>query len=167
MRIVTMDPKKCVACGNCEFACAFKQKQDFDRRDSNIRVNFYPEEKFCFPLTCVHCSEPWCLEVCPAGAISRNPETNAVTIDANKCAGCKMCILACPFGNIHFDTVAMVSHKCDLCGGEPNCVKFCISGALQFEDEAEAFDFKRRQFDARMKSVLEIGGKALGREAIK
>jgi Fe-S-cluster-containing dehydrogenase component len=87
MRIVEVDPTSCVACRNCEYACAFKQTGDFDIKDSNIRVNFYPEERACIPWTCVHCGEGWCMEVCPAGAILRNPETGAVEIDANHCAG--------------------------------------------------------------------------------
>lgn len=154
MRIVTMDPNKCVACRNCEYACAYKQNQDFARKDSNIRVNFYPEERICLPWTCVHCSEAWCMEVCPAGAISRDEGTGAVTIDPKKCAGCKMCILACPFGSIHFDATSMVSRKCDLCSGEPNCVKFCISGALQYVEVDEAFDFKRKVFDGKLKEAF-------------
>jgi len=154
MRIVTVDPRNCVACSNCEYACSFKQSNDFSRRDSYIRVNFYPEERACIPLTCFHCSDAWCLEVCPTGAISRNEETGAVVIESSRCAGCKMCMFACPFGNIYFNTRVCVSSKCDLCEGDPNCVKHCISGALQFEQEDEAFQFKRRHFDARLKSLL-------------
>lgn len=151
MQMVSMDPRKCVACRNCEYACAFKQKKDFQRRDSNIRVNFYPEERLCVPLTCVHCTEAFCMEVCPAGAITRNIKSGAVEINAVRCAGCKMCIMACPFGNIHFDVGAGVSRKCDLCGGDPYCVKFCISGALQIVDEEEVGQSKRAGFDVRLK----------------
>ncbi|MEG1662216.1 MAG: 4Fe-4S dicluster domain-containing protein, partial [Clostridiales bacterium] len=107
MRIVTFDPNKCVACRNCEYACAYQHKQDFKRADAQIRVSFYPEERVCIPLTCIHCADAWCLNVCPAGAISRNPQTGAVEIDQKKCKGCKMCMLACPYGNIHFDEEKM------------------------------------------------------------
>lgn len=154
MRIVTMDPSKCIACNNCEYACSFKQNNDFNRGDSKIRVNFYPGEKACIPLTCFHCSDAWCMEVCPTGAISRDEGTGAVVIDSVRCAGCKMCMFACPFGSIHYDARKRVSSKCDLCGGDPNCVKHCISGALQFEEEDEAFQYKRDSFDARLKSLL-------------
>jgi len=154
MKIITMDPRKCVACRNCEYACSFKQKKDFHRLDSNIRVNFYPEERMCIPLTCVHCKEAFCIEVCPSGAISRNRENGAVVIDTSRCVGCKMCLLACPFGNIHYDAKAGVSRKCDLCAGEPSCVKFCISGALKFVDEEIIEDQKRDAFDIRSKFTL-------------
>ena len=154
MRIVTMDPASCVACRNCEYACAFQQGRTFERRDSHIRVNFYPEERLCIPGTCLHCEEPWCREVCPAAAIRRDPVTGAVVIDAERCAGCKMCLLACPYGAIRFDPQARVARKCDLCGGDPQCVKFCISGALEFVEAEEAFAFRRESFDARLKELL-------------
>lgn len=154
MRIVTVDPRSCVACRNCEYACAYKHTGDFDRKDSRIRVNFYPEDLVCIPWTCAHCAEAWCMEICPANAISRNVETGAVEIDPNRCAGCKMCLLACPSGNIHFDTKEHVSEKCDLCGGDPNCVKFCVAGALNFIDEEEAYEYLREGFDNRLRRIL-------------
>jgi Fe-S-cluster-containing hydrogenase component 2 len=154
MRIVTMDPESCVACRNCEYACAFRQGASFERRDSCIQVNFYPEERVCIPWTCLHCEQAWCLEVCPAGAIGRSASTGAVEIDAEACAGCKMCLLACPYGAIRFDAEARVARKCDLCGGDPACVKFCISGALQYVEAAEAFAFRRTTLDARLRDLL-------------
>jgi carbon-monoxide dehydrogenase iron sulfur subunit len=132
MRFITMDVTKCVVCRNCEYACSFRQTGDFKREDSNIRVEYHDDVKICLPQTCMHCDDAWCLEICPAAAITRNESTGAIEIDSNRCAGCKMCILACPFGNIHFDKINMVSRKCNLCQGEPNCVSHCISGALQY-----------------------------------
>ena len=132
MSFITMDVKKCVVCHNCEYACAFRQSGDFDRAHSNIRVEYYDDVNICLPMTCLQCDDTWCLEVCPAAAIYRNEVTGAVEINGDRCVGCKMCSLACPFGNIHFDYKRLISRKCDLCQGEPNCVKFCISGALQY-----------------------------------
>lgn len=138
MRFITMDVTKCVVCRNCEYACSFRQNGDFKREDSNIRVEYHNDVKICLPQTCMHCEDAWCLEICPAAAISKNSGTGAIEIDSNRCAGCKMCILACPFGNIHFDKINMISHKCNLCQGEPNCVSFCISGALQYTSDQKA-----------------------------
>ena len=132
MRFITMDVTKCVVCRNCEYACSFQQTGDFKREDSNIRVEYYDDIKICLPQTCLQCDDSFCMEICPAAAITRNKKTNAIEIDKDRCAGCKMCILSCPFGNIHFDKTNLVSRKCNLCKGEPNCVSFCISGALQY-----------------------------------
>lgn len=156
MRIVVVDPDACVACRNCEYACAFRQSGDFEQSASHIRVNFYPQERACVPLTCMHCEEAWCLEVCPAAAISRDPGTGAVMIDESRCAGCKMCLLACPYGNVHFDPQDGVSRKCDLCGGDPMCVRCCTSGALEFIEADEIADRRREALDARLRRALHL-----------
>ena len=156
MRIVAVDPDAWVACRDCEYACAFRQSGDFARSASHIRVNFYADERACVPLTCMHCEDAWCLAVCPAAAIDRDPGTGAVTIDATRCAGCKMCLLACPYGNIHFNAETGVSAKCDLCGGDPMCVRACISGALRYVDAEELADLRREVVDASLKRLLRL-----------
>lgn len=151
MKVITMDTTKCVGCRNCELACAFVNSEETcERNASKMKVNHYIEEEVLIPMTCLHCEDAWCLNVCPAAAISRDEETNAVVIDEDKCAGCKMCILACPYGNIHFDEEKLVSTKCNLCGGNPRCVGHCVAAALNFE-EAEAFtDRKRKKADMKL-----------------
>ncbi len=146
MRVVILDPDCCVGCRNCEYACAFKKSGDFDCQRSNIRVTFYAEERACIPWTCCHCTEGWCLEVCPAEAIWRNPDTGAVEIDLDRCVGCKLCMLVCPMGSIRFDIQDSVCRKCDLCQGDPACVKFCISGALKFLEPEEVSEDCRRRY---------------------
>ena len=149
MKMITIDPKKCVACRNCELACAFARTQETcEREESNIKVNHYIDEHIVLPMTCLHCEEAWCLKVCPAAAISRNENTNAVIIDPDRCAGCKMCMLSCPYGNIHFDHEKLVSRKCDLCNGNPKCVGHCIAGALQYEEIDDLVERKRKRTDA-------------------
>ncbi|MBW1636002.1 MAG: 4Fe-4S dicluster domain-containing protein [Deltaproteobacteria bacterium] len=143
MRFITMDVTKCVVCRNCEYACSFRQAGDFDRDHSNIRVEYYDDVKICLPQTCMHCDNAWCLEICPAAAIIRNETTGAIEIISERCVGCEMCILACPFGNIHFDKINLVSRKCNLCEGEPNCVSFCISGALQYIEAENSYKNNR------------------------
>lgn len=153
MRLITMDIRKCVVCRNCEYACSFRQSGDFNRENSNIRVEYHNDVKICLPQTCMHCGEAWCLEICPAAAVIKNEETGAIEIDSDRCAGCKMCILACPFGNIHFDKINMVSRKCNLCMGEPNCVSFCISGALQYTTPQNSCQNNREIFQRFIESI--------------
>lgn len=152
MKTVTITPEKCVGCRNCEMACAVMQSSNSCAGDlANIRVNVNAKARFVLPITCFHCEEAWCMGVCPANAISRNEETGAVVIDQSRCAGCKMCILACPYGNIHFDHENLVSHKCDLCGGDPECVKHCIGTALNYE---EVDDFVNKKQDSAINKLL-------------
>ena len=155
MRFITMDVTKCVVCRNCEYACSFRQGGDFNRDNSNIRVEYHDDVKICLPQTCMHCDNAWCLEICPAAAIAKNEQTGAIEIDSERCAGCEMCILACPFGNIHFDKINLVSRKCNLCKGEPNCVTFCISGALQYTTAENAYLNNRQTFQRFINGLSE------------
>ncbi len=157
MKTVTIDPKKCVGCRNCEMACAYAQTSKVCIREhSNIKVNVYSDDRFVLPMTCFHCEDAWCLGVCPAHAISRDPETRAVKIDETRCAGCKMCILSCPFGNIHFDHEELVSRKCDLCDGDPECAKHCIAQALNFEEIDDYVARRRVSLDARVAMLAKV-----------
>ncbi len=60
-----------------------------------------------------------------------------IEVIADKCAGCKLCIGACPFGVIHMeDKLAVIEDGCTLCGA---CVEVCKPGAIVIERETEPF----------------------------
>ncbi len=72
-------------------------------------------------------------------AIQKELKTGLVTVDQEKCVGCKLCVLACPFGNMGFSEERHLPVKCDLCDGDPQCVFYCSPEAITFiniEDEA-------------------------------
>ena len=48
--------------------------------------------------------------------------------------------------------------KCDLCGGDPACVKLCPSGAITYQEANVGSLTKRRAFAARFKDVFEEVG---------
>ena len=73
------------------------------------------------------------------------------TVD--KCIGCKMCMNACPLGNISFHPTLRKVFKCDLCGGDPECAKFCPSGAIQFV-ETDADSDRRAFIGERFKELI-------------
>jgi Fe-S-cluster-containing hydrogenase component 2 len=80
------------------------------------------------------------------GAISAGvlPESGSrvLQVDEGKCVGCRMCVLACPFGNIEVRAPGR-AEKCDLCGGDPVCVQFCPRGALRFGETVDVEGEKR------------------------
>ena len=111
-------------CRLCEEACA-KEKGKGILNLSRIKPVHAPEVDFHGALTCIQCGRPKCLEICPVGAIAKNPDSGVATIDDSRCVGCGLCTLACPYGAIYYDSQKQQSFKCDLCGGEPKCVQAC------------------------------------------
>jgi len=77
------------------------------------------------------------MAVCPKDAISRDAELDSVTINYDLCIGCKMCISACPFGAMGFDAQLKRVFKCDLCDGDPQCVRFCDMKAIDYVEVAK------------------------------
>lgn len=127
-------PSRCVNCKNCEMSCSFIHTQE-KMKPALSRVRAFTfEGNIHSVVACQQCEEALCQSVCPTEALIRNPETNAIE-RTDACILCKACTLACPFGNIHFDTSYQEIVKCDLCGGDPTCVKFCPTRALVWAEE--------------------------------
>ncbi len=146
---LVIDPGKCTGCKQCELACSYVKEGSFNPSKSRIRVfDFHTEGRFV-PYTCTQCDEAWCQQACPVDAITTDPETGVKQVHENLCVGCKVCTIACPFGTINYNVSSGKVVKCDLCGGDPECVKACPTQAIVFTDaEQSGFD-KMRQWAAK------------------
>lgn len=153
-KILTINHEKCTACRRCELACSLKHAGEFSPAKSRVTVAAFLEEDFYMPVTCLHCEEPLCREICPAGAIAKDQGTGAVTIDPSRCVGCRMCVMVCPFGAVasSFENGQVV--KCDLCGGEPECAAACVWGALEYTPATSQAIEKRKAAARRIKDLL-------------
>lgn len=116
-----ISPKRCNNCKTCEAVCP----------NSAVNVINFEEVSISVPVMCMQCEDAACMKVCPKDAISRD-ENGAVVPDPNKCIGCKICISACPMGNIHYSYSEKKIMKCDLCGSKPACVKYCPTRAIEY-----------------------------------
>jgi carbon-monoxide dehydrogenase iron sulfur subunit len=134
MKMIVSHPEKCVACHLCEGACSFRHEGLFMPARTRIWVFDLVDEQVYGAYACFHCSDAPCLAHCPTHAISRRADTGQVYVQEERCIGCKMCMVACPFGVMGFHGDKKVAQNCDLCEGEPQCVKVCVYGALEFAE---------------------------------
>jgi Fe-S-cluster-containing hydrogenase component 2 len=139
--------ENCTGCKMCELACSMKKTGEYNPSKSRIHVNIFFDKAYAVPIVCSQCDDAWCEKICPTGAITTVVDcdngTKIVTVNEDKCVGCKMCIMACPFGNMSYSEEGYAV-KCDLCGGEPECVNYCARGALHFIDINDGEDMKRK-----------------------
>lgn len=148
MKRIHVSEEYCIGCRLCEIHCLVQHskskkilkafKEEFPRAMSRVLVE--EQGYLSFALQCRHCEEAPCLEACITGAMQRDRRTEAVLCDEEKCVGCWMCIMVCPFGVIKRDLESKkVASKCDLCLGEemPVCVRNCPNEALTFEERME------------------------------
>ena len=135
VKTLIIHPEKCNNCGDCETACIKTHASLTSLGLSCIRIlKAGGDEEFFFPMACKQCENPPCLATCPKEAICRDVNLDRVLIDRQKCVGCGMCVSACPFGAMKLDKHKAKSYKCDLCNGEPECVKVCEPAAIVYKD---------------------------------
>ena len=134
LKSLYIDPLKCTGCLQCEMACSYESEGVFNPSKSRIKVfNFHEQGRFA-PYTCTQCDEAWCMHACPVDAIVINLATGAKDVLLDKCVGCKVCTIACPFGTVNYNQATGKVAKCDLCGGDPQCVAACPTDAITYID---------------------------------
>jgi carbon-monoxide dehydrogenase iron sulfur subunit len=143
-KVILVDQDKCTGCRLCEMVCSVKHEGVSNPSRARISVLKWFQEGFFMPMVCQQCMEAPCVAVCPKDALSRDEELGTVKLNYDLCIGCKMCVTACPFGGMGIDTVSNEVVKCDLCDGDPQCVRFCFPGALQFV-EANAVNLRKKR----------------------
>ena len=193
---VLVDTTRCVGCRRCEKACnevnelhepkvPFDDPSVFDqprRMDANAFtvVNRYesspdtPDKPVHAKMQCMHCLNPACVSACIVGALSKEPN-GAVVYDADKCIGCRYCMMACPFQVPAYEYDRVLTprvRKCTFCfearlkdGGLPGCVESCPMQVMTFSKRTSlvrlAHQRLRKQPDLYVPHVYgenEVGG---------
>lgn len=187
-KVKLIDTTKCIACKGCQTACknwnqlpaqettfvgSYENPADLDPNTfCRVKFNEYDEGgaiKWYFAkFQCMHCSEPACMGVCPAKAISKT-SLGSVKVDQETCIACGLCVTACPF---EVPRVGTKMYKCTQCfdraGNQltPACAKTCPTGAVSFGDQSakisEAEDrvaaIKDKYPNAQIYGKEELGG---------
>lgn len=151
LKMVLVDYSKCTGCRTCATACSSHNRPVAttggtlpglgNPRYSNIQVeSFNPEVDI--PNVCAMCADTPCVKACPVEpdpktgrrALYRDDATLTIRNDSGRCIGCRSCAETCAAqrtGVISPDSVTGKPERiCTLCGGDPQCVKWCPFGAL-------------------------------------
>jgi anaerobic carbon-monoxide dehydrogenase iron sulfur subunit len=78
------------------------------------------------PLVCTAVRKPFLHALLSLRRHQQMQKTGVVLIDKETCTGCGNCVSACPDKMIQLDAVVNRADKCDLCGADPLCVKYCV-----------------------------------------
>lgn len=156
MREIFIDAERCTACKTCETSCAVEHSasQDlftaiFESPRPQTRIHVEKANGLSYPVRCMHCRDAACIIACPTGAMHREADFGAVQVNDEKCMGCFMCAMVCPFGAISAHSDKKIAVKCDFCtsrlraGELPACVEGCPTSALIYGEEQELVRQKR------------------------
>lgn len=133
---VERNVERCAGCRTCEAVCSLSHEGVASPGLARTWIiDYLLEGRRIESHTCRQCRGPGCLAACPTGALHISETTAARIIDPGKCTGCRLCIEACPqYPNapIRYDAEREICLKCDLCDGDPLCVRYCPEAALIF-----------------------------------
>lgn len=150
--VFVLDTQLCTGCKTCMVAC--KDHNDLTPGIRWRRVveyaggqwvrlpdGTYRQTVFTYyiSVSCNHCADPICVQVCPAGAMIQDGN-GIVFVNQTRCIGCRYCEWACPYSAPQYNAEEGRMSKCDMCrdtlagGGMPACVAACPTRALRLCD---------------------------------
>jgi anaerobic dimethyl sulfoxide reductase subunit B len=141
----------CSGCKTCQVACNDKNEVPAGqhwRKVYEITAGNWEKKDggwvstvvaYNLSISCVHCLEPVCMNICPSQCIWKRND-GIVLIDDSRCSRCRRCESACPYNAIRYDASGDILQKCHFCvdyidaGLPPSCVSACPNRALEFGD---------------------------------
>ena len=117
----------------------------------NIGTLVWRQRPTFVKFQCMHCNRPSCVSACIVGALTKQPN-GAVTYDADKCIGCRYCMVACPFqvpAYEYHDPLTPQVRKCTFCfeyvkqGQLPACAQVCPREVITFGPKKELLRLAR------------------------
>jgi len=124
---IARDFPSCSGCRQCEVVCSLGHEGRIWPEASRIRV-FMITPTVEIPHFCSQCDDAPCIAGCHRDALSKNLRTGAIVVDKEKCNACGLCIDACPGRVPTMHPKEKYALICDLCDGDPACVKVCREG---------------------------------------
>ena len=143
---IVCDPNLCVGCQICEYICSFSKTGEYNSYRSRIRT-VRVDEVLINAIACRTCENAPCVIVCPRDALTQDPVTGLIDVNASKCDGCAWCIEACDFGAISINPQTTLAEICDQCKDDPEgpqCVRWCPKEALSLTTPDQRAQRSRR-----------------------
>ncbi|SDM30997.1 4Fe-4S dicluster domain-containing protein [Halarsenatibacter silvermanii] len=138
------DHSICIECYACRVACQNENGfPDIARtiEFESLEMGNYPDVEYHRArMSCFHCNDAPCIDVCPVDAIEKGYGELNIT-DIETCIGCEECVAACPF-----DVPQVVDEEMYKCNGcthlvekdeDPACVSTCPTYTLDFGTQRE------------------------------
>ena len=145
MKRILVRKDLCSGCRACEVACVAQHDGRFGIASARIRIAKVEPMGVDQLHVCRLCQRAPCVAACPVGALDRDEATGGVLLHPEDCIGCSVCVDACPFGMAALHPETGLACICDLCGGDPACVKRCVTGAIVYEDAGVGARAKREK----------------------
>jgi anaerobic dimethyl sulfoxide reductase subunit B len=140
----------CAGCKTCQVAC--KDRANLEVGQLYRKVVKYEDggwakqgnawvsnvTAYWISVSCNHCENPACVNVCPTGAMHKRAEDGVVMVDQDRCVGCQSCVWACPYDAPQYNPEIGKVGKCDFCadrladGKRPVCVDACPFQLISF-----------------------------------
>lgn len=178
-RAVLYDSVLCVGCRQCEAACSEKWKLPYTdaiaatEKTSAQKLTTVTThgERFSRKL-CMHCIDPACASVCPVAALQKTA-AGPVVYHADRCMGCRYCMMACPFQVPAYEWNARLPlvKKCDMCaertsfGGVTHCSEACPTEATVTGERDELIALAKKRMEEspsdyyqKIYGIEEVGG---------
>ena len=131
-KYIDCDPELCIGCQLCEYICSYTKTSEYNSYRSRIRT-VRVDEVLITAIACRTCEGAPCVVACPQDALSQDPASGLIRIDAANCDACAWCVEACEFGAISINPATRLAEICDQCEDHedgPQCVLWCPKEAL-------------------------------------
>ena len=164
IRGIIVDFTKCTGCRTCETVCSgFNNLVEVKGEMlnglgnpylSNIKVHWFNPD-VDVPMVCSVCEDSPCINACPVRpdqitgrkALYKDENLHTVLCDMERCIGCGLCARTCKeqrTGVIYQDEDGKPHGICNLCNGDPKCVKYCSFDALSYAELRDEGGFRKK-----------------------